>query len=69
MAQQLQPNITSTIINPHASLTVIGVAAGQRGPSPVVTGVPNPTVDMVAPLVGSGRDAPANSGTGGESKL
>ena len=32
MAQQLQPNITSTIINPHASLTVIGVAAGQRGP-------------------------------------
>ena len=48
MPPQLEPNITSTIINPHTGLTVIGVAAGQRGPWPAVTGVPNPTVDMVA---------------------
>ena len=47
--RQLQPNITSTIINPHASLTVIGVAAGQRGPWPVVSGVLDTAVDMVAP--------------------
>ena len=49
MPQQLEPNRTSTIINAHTGLTVIGVAAGQRGPWPVVTGVPNPIVDMVAP--------------------
>ena len=49
MSRQLQPNITSTMINPHTSLTVIGVAVGQRGPWPVVSGVPNSTVDMVAP--------------------
>ena len=49
MIRQPQPNISSTIINPYTSLTVIGVAAGQRGPWPVVSGVPNATVDMVAP--------------------
>ena len=49
MIQQLQPDITSTIINHHTGLTVIGVAAGQRGPWPVVFGVPDATVDMVAP--------------------
>ena len=49
MTRQLQPNITSTIINPHTGLTVIGVAAGQRGPWPVVSGVPDAAVDMVAP--------------------
>ena len=49
MPQQLQPNITSIMVNPHTGLTVIGVAAGQRGPWPVVSGVPNPTADMVVP--------------------
>ena len=49
MSQELHPNITSAMINPHTGLTIIGAAEGLRGPWPVVSGVPNPTADMVAP--------------------
>ena len=49
MADQVQPDIVAWPVGRESVLTVVGAAAGARGPWPFVSGIPNPSVDMVGP--------------------
>ena len=49
MRDQLERNIVARPIGEEAVLTVIGAGAGQRGPWPFITGIPNHHLDMVGP--------------------
>ena len=49
MPDQLQRNIVARTIGEQSVLTVIGSGPGQRGPWSFVTGIPNPSFDMVGP--------------------
>lgn len=46
---QMERNIVSTPVGEASVLTVIGPGAGQRGPWPFLTGIPNPDVDLPGP--------------------
>ena len=49
MTTQVQRNIVARPIGEDAVLTVVGAGAGQRGPWPFITGIPNLNMDIVGP--------------------
>ena len=49
MTDQIQPSIVARPIGKESVLTVIGAGPAPRGPWSFVTGIPNPSFDMVGP--------------------
>ncbi len=49
MTDQIQASIVARPVGKEAVLTVVGAGPGPRGPWSFVTGIPNPSFDMVGP--------------------
>ena len=49
MTDKIQPSIVARPVGKEAVLTVVGAGPGSRGPWSFVTGIPNPSFDMVGP--------------------
>ncbi len=49
MAEQIHPNIVARTVGKESVLTVVGAAPDARGPWSFITGIPNPSFDMVGP--------------------
>ena len=46
---QPRPSIVSQLLDQRTAVTLAGIGAGDRGPWPFVTGIPNDKADLAGP--------------------